>query len=111
MQKTAAFYIISSLFLGGCAAVAAFWNVLAALPLLIILLWWTLFFKSIHYHIDGDRLTILSGVLLKSEKIIPLSNILWKTSVKFPFSDTSALTIIHTCGGKWAIFGEFSTRC
>ena len=111
MQKSVVFYVVFMALLLALGAAAAVWLFPLGLPFLALAVWWSLYFFSIRYTRESDRLVIRSGVLLKSEKIIPLSNILWRTSVQFPFSDSSALTILHTCGGNRVIFGGFSTDC
>ena len=109
MRKSAVIYVVSCIAAALCAVGIAFLSFWLLPLLLAVVTWWSIYYFRLRYQLEDDCLVIYSGAVLRSVRIIPLSNILWKTSISFPFSEHSALTVIHTCGGRSVIFGGFST--
>ena len=59
-------------------------------------------FRSIEYIRDGERLVIRSGVLIKTEKIILNSRVLWKSTVTL--CGVFMFSVLHTASGRAAVF-------
>ena len=66
---------------------------------------WTAFFfhfRSIGYTVENGVLIIRSGFLVKAERRISISDILWQTTVKF--GSVMLFSVIHTAAGRAVIF-------
>ena len=66
---------------------------------------WSIFFahfRSIEYAVENNGLVIRGGVLIKAERRISISDILWRTTVKF--GSVVLFSVIHTAAGRAVIF-------
>ena len=59
-------------------------------------------FRSIKYIDEKERFIIKSGLLIKTERIIPKSSVLWKSTVSF--FGVFMFSVIHTASGKAVVF-------
>ena len=91
------------------AAAAGMYIIAAAVT--VLLAWWTLYYRRLGYSRCGNILTVNSGVIIRRERRVRASEILWLSRAALRLcGDNTIYTAIHTVGGVIVIFGEFSTE-
>ena len=110
MKKTwCLFWIFTVVFavlltVGGVFA-ARFSRTLSAVFVLSGAAVWTgffLHFRTIEYTVENGVLIIRGGSFIKSERRIPVRDILWRTTVKI--GSAVLFSMIHTAAGRAVIF-------
>ena len=70
---------------------------------------WTYFlfrFRAVEYAVENGLIVIRGGVLIKSERTLPKSSVLWTTTVRI--GSAVIFTVLHTASGKIALFSNFN---
>lgn len=68
---------------------------------------WTVFFfrfRSIGYAVEKDRLIIRGGVLIRTERNVKKTDILWTTAVRI--GSVTLFSVIHTAAARVVVFAE-----
>lgn len=111
MKKSlGAYFLVTAAAVAAAAVIAllsSVWLLAAAVP---FLLWWTLYFRSLSYSIEGKSILIRSGVLFKKRRIVPLKNIQRVMHLRCAFLKDTILSVVYTASGSIVIFTRFSTE-
>lgn len=93
----------------GAANAARFSGVLCAVLVTAGAAAWTylfLRFRATEYFVENERIIIRQGLLIKSERTLQRSGVLWTTTVKI--GSAMLFTVIHTASGKLVVFSELN---
>lgn len=73
---------------------------------LLVAAWAVFFFRfrSIEYAAENDCLIIRGGVLIRTERIVKKTDVLWITTVKI--GSVVLFTVIHTAAARAVVFAE-----
>lgn len=84
---------------------AAFWAVVLGAAA------WAVFFfrfRSTEYAAANDCLIIRGGVLIRTERIVKKTDVLWTTTVKI--GSVVLFTVIHTAAARAVVFAELDSN-
>ena len=112
MKKSAVFFGISSL-VWVIAVLGAIWIFPKAWFFILVvgatlMGWWGAYFKSVSYEIKGDNLRILSGILFRKERVLPLREILMTKRTEA--AGKTLFTVVYFSGGRVVIFADLPLR-